>query len=131
MRVFEVMMSRRSRPSPLVCGLIIGMVACNACVNKQVEIVETAEIRTIVFCTAEIESATGKLFNKRLVVPDITDGKIWVAGKLIFNDLNGWYMKEPVPSVSKVAARQSTGNIYALQPSSYIAYWTGPKVFRA
>lgn len=118
-------MIKRFIPTPLVCGLIIGVVVGHGCAKKQIEIVEIPENRTIVFCTAETESANGKLFNKRIVVPKLTEGEIWVTGKLIFNDLSGWYMKKPVPSVSKVVGAQSTQDVYDPQPSTYIAYWTG------
>jgi hypothetical protein len=52
-----------------------------------------------------------------------TEGRIGVAGKLIFKGLKGWYTSEPLPSVAYWDRDEK--NTYVERPRHYRAYWTG------
>lgn len=124
MRVFKAIMIDRTSPYLYMCGLIVCTVAVGlaACVENKVTV---AEKRNIVFCTSETGPVDGKLLNKRDVMPRTEAGEIKVTGKLFFDNLKGWYTREPVPSVSLLKGDQNTEKLYDQHIRSHDAYWTG------
>jgi hypothetical protein len=81
------------------------------------------QAENVVFCTDEKPPVKGALYYPCLVQTQDTEGRIGVAGKLIFKGLKGWYTSEPLPSVAYWDRDEK--NTYVERPRHYRAYWTG------
>ncbi len=77
------------------------------------------------FSTVEAERVKAELFYKQIAKPVNTKDEFWITGKLIFDDLKGWYSKDPVPSYSYWAGDQKSKAPFVEQPTPIYSYWTG------
>lgn len=105
------------------CLLIafISLIFLLSCANNKTLVPQ----KDIAFCTFEAEKVKAKLFYKQVVEPVGTKDKFWITGRLIFDDLKGWYSKNPVPSSSYWAGDLKSKEPYVKKPTPIYSYWTG------
>lgn len=81
--------------------------------------------KAIAFCTSNFRSVKGSLFYKQMIGHTKGKDEILIIGKLVFDDLDGWYTKGPVPSYLYLTGNKKSKNKYSEEPVSFYSYWTG------